>query len=51
MVTTVLRMGARVKKNVSRTEPATFFMSLVPLIRSSTGTQMSIPSALWWADI
>jgi len=51
MVTTVLRMVARIKKNVSRTEPTTFFMSVVPLVRSSTGTQMSVPSTLWWANI
>jgi len=51
MVTTVLRMVAGVKKTVSRAEPATFFMSVVPLVRSCTGTQMSIPSALWWANI
>jgi len=32
MVTTVLRMVAGVKKTVSRAEPATFFMSVAPLI-------------------
>ena len=51
MITTVLPRVARIKKNVSRTERGTFFMSVVLLVSSSTGTQMSVSSALWCANI
>jgi hypothetical protein len=46
VVTTVLRRVARIKKTVSRTECGTFFMSVVLLVSSSTGTQMSIKCAV-----
>ena len=51
MVTTVPRAVARIKKNVSRTDRGTSFMSVFLLVASSAGTQMSVSSALWWANI
>ena len=51
IVATVLRRVARVKKNISRSERETFFVSVVLLVILSVGTQMSVSSALWWANI
>ena len=50
VVPAVLYRVADVKKNVSRSESGTFFMSVVRLVSTFTGKRMSVSSVLWRAN-